>query len=335
MANDETPKKSALDQIEGVFGRWFLPIVGFIYASGFLIVFTFLKSYGIADMDFVQAKYIHVGSFFLIACIAVILPLGWLRYLSFTKGYPHTTIPTILGATAMLFVVFAVGAFTPVGFYRDHWLTMILNLLLPAIQLFTGVIADRLAKEGKARIVILAIQWVLFLLQLYVVWVTFRVLDNFWEMCRREPVSAVFVVLMILILGYGSRLRYRLSQAETRGQEFNLIFSNGSIIGLFIYLAIWSFARSIYPYIPASRGGGSFAGEEVIQLTFKPDFRNYVPTQVETANEQKHLIVLEESATAVFVADVTAAGGPKNWRDTKPPVYEIRLDTVTTISRNN
>jgi hypothetical protein len=57
--------------------QWFIPVVGLTYACGFLIVFTFFKHFGVNTVEFVEAKYIHIGSLFLMACITIILPIRW------------------------------------------------------------------------------------------------------------------------------------------------------------------------------------------------------------------------------------------------------------------
>lgn len=69
--------------------HWFVAILSIIYGCGFLIVFTFFKSYGIDSADFVEAKYIHVGFLFALACLAVIAPIYWIIWPS-KKGLPDT-----------------------------------------------------------------------------------------------------------------------------------------------------------------------------------------------------------------------------------------------------
>lgn len=343
MANDEQqlakPIKSVPGQIEKLCGRWFIPAVGFIYATGFLIVFTFFKGYGITDINFIEAKYIHVGSLFLFACIIIILPLTWIRYVRRPPmgGYPHTTIPTILGATLLLYVLFAVVAFAPHGFAHEYWVLLLLNLSIPIFMLLTGMIADWVPNMETpfAKSVIVVVQWVLLIVQICVVFLTFKGLDNFWIMCRQEPVCFAFVGLMILIFSYGWRLIHRLPQATIKGQQLDLLVSNGCIIGSFVFLAIVTFSHSIYPYIPASKGGGNFTDETPIHIIFKPDFTESAPKEVGVAEQGNHLILLEESSGFVFVADKTAVGGTTNWQNDRPPVYEIRLDTIMTIVRNN
>src|ERR1039458_2876558 len=57
---------------------WFVPALGVIYACGFLVVFTFFRTFGITTVDFIQAKYIHIGFIFVMACFTIIVPIRWL-----------------------------------------------------------------------------------------------------------------------------------------------------------------------------------------------------------------------------------------------------------------
>jgi hypothetical protein len=50
---------------------WFLAFVGLIYASGFLVVSSFLETFGIRDAgaDLWKTRYIHIGVFCLMATV--------------------------------------------------------------------------------------------------------------------------------------------------------------------------------------------------------------------------------------------------------------------------
>jgi hypothetical protein len=71
-------EKKEIGGFLAIVAQWFVTFVALIYASGFLIVFTFFKGFGINALDFVQAKYVHVGFLFFMACLAIALPLLWI-----------------------------------------------------------------------------------------------------------------------------------------------------------------------------------------------------------------------------------------------------------------
>jgi len=86
-SNTQPQKEVSLEQttkIASVFEifkvEWFVAAVGLIYGCGFLVVFTFLKDFGIESVDFVEAKYIHVGFLFFLACLVIIVPIWWLLW---------------------------------------------------------------------------------------------------------------------------------------------------------------------------------------------------------------------------------------------------------------
>lgn len=74
---DDTVGK-AIKETAAKTAEWFLAIVGITYACGFLIVFSFFKSFGINTVEFLEAKYIHIGSLFVMACITIVLPVRWM-----------------------------------------------------------------------------------------------------------------------------------------------------------------------------------------------------------------------------------------------------------------
>jgi len=89
MAKSDDTRVPDKSEKLGMFVQYFVTAVGLIYGSGFLIVFTFFKRFGIDSADFVEAKYIHVGFLFLMACLVIAVPFWWLVWpiRSKPKGY--------------------------------------------------------------------------------------------------------------------------------------------------------------------------------------------------------------------------------------------------------
>lgn len=71
------PDRPKTIEVAAKITQWILPIGSLAYASGFLIVLSFYKQYGIKNVDFIEAKYIHVGFLFLMACATIMLPIRW------------------------------------------------------------------------------------------------------------------------------------------------------------------------------------------------------------------------------------------------------------------
>jgi len=79
MAQENVAETSISEKSERLV-QWFFAAVGLIYGCGFLIVFTFFKGFGVDSADFVEAKYIHVGFLFFMACLVIAVPLWWLLW---------------------------------------------------------------------------------------------------------------------------------------------------------------------------------------------------------------------------------------------------------------
>ena len=79
MAQENVSETSISEKSERLV-QWFFAAVGLIYGCGFLIVFTFFKGFGVDSADFVEAKYIHVGFLFFMACLVIAVPLWWLLW---------------------------------------------------------------------------------------------------------------------------------------------------------------------------------------------------------------------------------------------------------------
>src|SRR6202044_2099650 len=78
MADNQITKTAGLVEKSENLVHWFIVLVGLTYACGFLIVFTFFKSFGIDSVDLIEAKYIHVGVLFILSCLVIAMPLWWL-----------------------------------------------------------------------------------------------------------------------------------------------------------------------------------------------------------------------------------------------------------------
>lgn len=107
--------------------QWFIPVVGLAYGCGFLIVFTFLKRFGVNTVDFVEAKYIHIGSLFLMACITLILPIRWL-YIGIERWYLEEN-------DDIDFLKFSVGSFKDMASFA-------LKLMQPANAFLTSRLSE-------------------------------------------------------------------------------------------------------------------------------------------------------------------------------------------------
>jgi hypothetical protein len=79
--------------------EWFLAVAALIYATGFLVVFTFFAALGIreAGTEFFKVKYVHVGILCLIIPVLVGMPTYSFFYLLSRKMGIRLTHQTTTG----------------------------------------------------------------------------------------------------------------------------------------------------------------------------------------------------------------------------------------------
>jgi hypothetical protein len=186
----ESGKGPLGESIKEIFMKaagWFLPAVGLAYACGFLIVFTFFKSFGINDVEFLEARYIHIGSLFIMACIAILLPISWALFVAKLNGDKelmhvrnvakaafhgkwgeakkelkifsepswqadskhgiHATSAVLGSGALMLWSFLLLVTFAKPAFPEDHPKLLLFNFLLPLVIILLAMQADNY-KDG-------------------------------------------------------------------------------------------------------------------------------------------------------------------------------------------
>jgi cytochrome bd-type quinol oxidase subunit 2 len=101
---------------------WFLATVGFIYASGFVVVTTFLETYGLRDIgtDFWKARYIHVGVLCAVFPLVLVITAGLLIHLvrSRQRTNPRPFTALRLANVLILFLTVEISFYFYVMFSR-------------------------------------------------------------------------------------------------------------------------------------------------------------------------------------------------------------------------
>ena len=157
-----------------------------------------------------------------------------------------------------------------------------------------------------------------------------------------RPGGVVYFCFLITITFFnailaGSRLaKYKKDKAI---QLHSLIASCAMGCG-FLYFAILVFANNVFPFISCAKGGGDYSEACHVNLLFRPETSDHVTKEVigNLASNPTGLLLLDENGTSFFVAFESDAGGPKIWQQdpsSRPTVYEIRRDAITSISYLN
>jgi hypothetical protein len=146
-----------------------------------------------------------------------------------------------------------------------------------------------------------------------------------------------FLLLMALIAYVVWRCIRRVSRYRTdTGRRTVVIALTASLVGALSFISTLSFAYWVYPYIPAERGGGDYtdAREVVIMFGDKASVRLPPGMARSSCNCSKPLLILDATASSVFVADPKDGGGPMAWRREGRPaiqVVEIQRDLIGSV----
>jgi hypothetical protein len=326
--------------------HWFFPLVGIAYAAGFLIVFTFSRSFGIDGAELLQGKYIHVGSLFVMACIVVALPILWFFYLVKAMKGGRLPLASILGLAlygSMLFTFYVVVAFTERGFFHRHGLVVLGNFVVPLIY---SLLRLSLPAYIRARAIIV-FTWIVGALGCIAQgYLTYRTLiaDQLWqhlvEIFPLWPPSGVygFILLMALSLAYAAVAVVRWDERTDIQSRFTIGFSTFCLLSFLFYLSILAFAYAVYPHIPSGKGGGFFADSVPVRILFRNAPSSTGDVRFAMTAEDSPFVMLYQNSESVFLASKNDAGGPEEWQkpaSPKPRVHELRRETVEGITYLN
>jgi hypothetical protein len=338
--------------------------VGLAYATGFLVVLTFLERFGIHETggDLFKIKYIHVGILALFLPVACVVPsiltlsMAWSTKSGASQNLKVGAANFLLMANMLLCLAIFV-LFAPPHFFRDR------EWVLPAVfgATFAGLFLiwclkwfcwnpehenlffRRLSELGEAgsveRFLKLVLLQVAIALAAGTAWrgLTKDVWAIFWGEEWFPPKGAIFYVLLTCLWIYAiARTHWFASEAKTRRLKIELYSAGIIVAGGIYFLSIIAFSYRVYPYVPHERGGGDFTNSPLVTL--------YVSTQsgalpdrlkdnaASTKSEIKSIpvIVIDQSTTSLYVADYADEGGPFEWRKSErlPHVVELPASTV-------
>jgi hypothetical protein len=348
---------------------WFAAIAGLVYATGFLIEFTFLNSLGVSDAgtDVFKAKYIYVGLLCLqLPVSAGVLVLGFLRMkrkaaMTPSKeddNYLAAYAPSLISMLVLVATFYLLIAFSRSGqgAFHDHQVAIgsLFGVVIVGLIATRGL-QDRLIDLGKSDAKVKTIleklglvgktwnriRWFLavvaFALMVYIFWFLARILgEMFIE-------GGYFYIALMSLVGM---LLWRIDTQSDKYREAGLYptvwVMAACVCGALMYLSTLAFAVRVYPFIPVNRGGGDYTTESTSVLTFDPDFASAIPknlVDVKAASFQSNpVMILHDATETIFVAEKTETNGPEQWRRTgrqnKPQViYSLKRSAVISITR--
>jgi hypothetical protein len=355
-ANTQTPLEKAPE--------WFLAVAGLIYATGFLVVFTFFARLGIreAGTEFFKVKYVHVGILCLIIPALTAISIYALSYMSRIEVEKknqglvadiHISLPSVVLTLNLIGTFYMYVMFSPPGYFRTraHLIPLIFGITLfglTAVQqltrkgfvVFIGRSADKVRRISvKPETIGSALRWILCLaVVVFLDRYSFRGLGHdLWEMFSgnmhvTNGGGYVFLAFVLVMLFLFWRVSRRSRMIVDHKLKVALWASGLSLMFATFYICVLSFSYSVYPYIPAERGGGSYVDSSEVVLTFQGSPGVLPVDLLESGSKSKPLLIIEETSTSVYVANPKDAGGPVEWRrGGRPDVIAIRREIVNSI----
>lgn len=157
-----------------------------------------------------------------------------------------------------------------------------------------------------------------------------HLLTVFW---KAPGYGYLLFVLAMAFVSWRAIRRYK--AATDSGLRGVVITGAAAVFGALYFFSLLTFSFYVYPFIPSQRGGGdySYSKKAVVYLT--PQAAGTLPSCIEAGKKQTiPVVILEETAQAVFVANPTKNGGPANWRKEPNPkiaVVEILRSEIAAI----
>jgi hypothetical protein len=318
--------------------EWFVGITGIIYVTGFLVAMTFADYMGAREVisEFLRAKYLHVGILGVALPVIVIGAVYAIIELNSPGMMPagaklHGS--SVILVFNLLFAFYTFVLFTPTGFLRA---SPYLILTIFGVT-FAGLIAVQMAEniiieKHRAKFDSVA-RWIL--CGLIVIgldsYCFSAIAVRLWEIFFvRGKTFLLFVASMAFIVG---RLKCRIETYENPRAKAALMIMTSCIFGPLYFLTVLTFSYTIYPNIPANRGGGDFTEAPAIVVYYDNRQTNAVPKEINRGGVSQPLVLIEESEKWLVVADSQDGGGPKAWRDGegKPQIYSINRDSVVSF----
>ncbi len=343
---------------------WTAALAGLVLATGFVVELTFLDRFGLREtgVEFFKAKYLHVGLLHLlfswlvaVPCYAIVHVYRRTRAHAIKVAYEvdgttnlppfELNLPMALLAVNLLLLTYVFVVLVPPRLVSEK------KWLLAAISVFSVVspwlalwITKSRGAKGqhrralRARILMACCVPVL-AADIAVVWgSTFGTIKE----CLYYG-GYLFFAFSVLLIVIAHRLivwTYRMPDGTTRVAWWT---AGICVLAAVYYLSAVSFAYRVYPFIPADKGGGDYT--EATSVTVRlhegaavPSWILEPPRPSRTAFSprdtalSKPLIIIEETADCVYLADPNDAGGPFGWRrGFIPTIIQVNRSDIASV----
>lgn len=352
-------KKEDRDHISTV-AKGFVAVVGILYATGFLIVFTFLNRIGLQDTgNLLKSKYLYVGVMYYICTIIILVPIFAIVYhhkrlkelhnlkrgrklddgmINFLNNYhiiQKIYYPGMLTTMLWLYIFSVVAFFTPSSILHDHYLLLIFNFfplfIMSLIMELVKSLRSKDKESGTNRLIV-KFFWLNFIFMLslliYDVYIFWSVVKSLSKMVILE--GGIFYIFLVACLGlYIYRSQRHIQSVPDKKLNVSALMMSGCLLFVLYYFSILTFSLHIYNYIPSNKGGGDYTFAPNVTIIFKD---NKCPTEIRCTENRSNLVkMIEESEESIFVTDSNNAILLKQRAIHKLPIYEVRRKGILSI----
>lgn len=168
------------------------------------------------------------------------------------------------------------------------------------------------------------------------VYVSAIAIQGYWPLVERiSSVNPSRVLLYVLLFSVTCYWLYSTYQRYRATHEMRFWLLTCPLVGLMYYLTVVGFAHSLFPYVPASRGGGDYMLAPIVSIQLKKEMsatRSALETFLGNGDPK---VVIDETSTTLFIADECTKGGPLAWSQNRPRerprVWAVSRDSIAVI----
>jgi hypothetical protein len=335
--------------------------VGLAYATGYLVVLTFLNEYGIheAGGEVFKLRYIYVGALCLalpvvMACILQGLfsgshkipadaPAPTFRHFLGRLFAPaeNMPVPLLLMLVNLSFVFYCIIAFGRPGLFAAK--QMLVDFLYAPLlaTLFLRLIVG---KEKLWSRPLIFVRWVLVLVSVAASVLILKDID-FGSMIRERAYN--YVALLTLLFFFVYRFTKWPLLGSVAAERNSRLIVRLMVLGPLFVLTVLSFAHVVYNHIPSEKGGGDFSWATDSVICFSDSNRDSLPQGL-LQNAVLFPVctvpvkIIEETGSDIYVARSSDRGSYSEkdapnpaalWRSGQyyPVVFQINHDVISNV----
>ena len=323
----------------------FVALFAFVYVTGYLIDFFYFSNRGVSDIggELLKLRYIQVGIYFVLSlALFVGIPFFIFFAKDDTKLKKHPLRP-VGGAMAWAAILYQVSLFLPTLFAPPDYFSLqnhpwryyaILALVFSVLIVY--VVGRKLA-EVAARFLHGSfidffdrerpyLGWIILLL---IVVSDALILPGLFPLFLDMLPNVLFFVGFCLVSAWVLALVYDLlSQVEEWDfRAIRMIYLTGSLMILLLFFILLSYALTIFPFIPNTRGGADLRDANRVSVIAET---GAMPRDFEDT------ILIYSTATSFFFAKPdSVTNNACTWQQKSEPIanlIQVRREQVKSIS---